>query len=233
MERKWIIMILFLLLVLVEIVEGKDGISYHNLDVPCYEDVRVRLKTPIQLNAYCQENFIYENDQDQFGKVERWQSPEEMVYNERGDCEDHAIFQHDVLRFHGIPAELWIVFGEYDGHAIVVFPYEKKWTYMDCQKGGKRDSIQHPLFDTKEEAIRNTYGERTQDEIEITPEDLRHIITASLRINDPILFFARNSERCHRILPEAHLTEETKGMKGVHVLHKMEAGYLHRRRKNF
>lgn len=35
--------------------------------------------------------FSYVLDEDQFGKVDYWQLPKEMLVNKQGDCEDYAI----------------------------------------------------------------------------------------------------------------------------------------------
>ena len=42
-------------------------------------------------------NFTYVSDKEQFGKVDRWQTPSEFFANKRGDCEDVAWFIADAL----------------------------------------------------------------------------------------------------------------------------------------
>lgn len=39
--------------------------------------------------------YTYEHDMEQFGKIERWQTPEEFHSNKKGDCEDFAIAMAD------------------------------------------------------------------------------------------------------------------------------------------
>ena len=42
-------------------------------------------------------NFTYVSDKEQFGKVDRWQTPSEFFANKRGDCEDIHLFIADAI----------------------------------------------------------------------------------------------------------------------------------------
>jgi len=42
-------------------------------------------------------NFTYVSDKEQFGKVDRWQTPSEFFTNKHGDCEDIHLFIADAL----------------------------------------------------------------------------------------------------------------------------------------
>ena len=139
-------------------VEAKS--PYHSMDAGSYSDVKEALEKLSWLTHYLQKNFKGQYDISQFGKIDYWQRSEEFFNRGLvGDCEDLAILVQDVLVTHGIPAELWYVSDNKTAHAITIFPYKGKWTYMDTAIYVNETSyLQHPLFDTKEGAVRDFYG---------------------------------------------------------------------------
>lgn len=78
------------------------------------------LRTPQDVAFYIWRHFDFENDQRQFGREDYWQSPAEMLQNQKGDCEDFAIFAREILKKNGIAA---FVVNLYSGksHSICIF----------------------------------------------------------------------------------------------------------------
>jgi len=86
-----------------------------------FQQVAVSLSNPESIAHYMWKNFSVESDQTQFGQEEKWQSPEELLINRRGDCEDFARFAYEILKSNGTKAWLVSIYGRGYGHTIVVF----------------------------------------------------------------------------------------------------------------
>ena len=74
-------------------------------------------------------NFTYVSDKEQFGKVDRWQTPSEFFTNKRGDCEDIHLFIADAIyRALGLNAYLLIAWRPFEAHAMAI--YEQNGYYL-------------------------------------------------------------------------------------------------------
>ncbi|MBU2415678.1 hypothetical protein KKH86_00415 [Patescibacteria group bacterium] len=220
-------------------VEAKS--PYHSMNAGSYQEVKAALEKPSWLAAYVEANFQYKYDIEQFGKSDYWQSAEEFFDRGlEGDCEDLAPFIEDVLVAHGIPAELWYVSNNKSAHAIAIFPYKGKWTYMDTAIYVNETSyLQHPLFNTKDEAVKDFYGETHKVGFEISPSWFLYETEKVERINMPSK--GKDDLRGDNRLPlEMHLTEEIEEMQyskiiqynfampedNLEMVHKGGVGYL-------
>lgn len=95
-----------------------------------FRQIAQELKTPEDLARFLWRNFIFEEDQTQFGREEYWQTPEEFLNHRKGDCEDFALFAQQVLRLNGIPAILLNVYGG-DSHTVCIFKENGKYQLLD------------------------------------------------------------------------------------------------------
>jgi hypothetical protein len=236
MQKIWF----FVVMMVIGLVGTAEARSpYHTVDVNSYNDVIEALERPTWLVAYCGSNFNYQRDDDQFGEFDYWQTAEEMFFRKKGDCEDYAAFQTAVLNAHGIPAEMWYIAEWNSAHMITIFPYKEKWTYTDSSGWRRRDYLQHPLFDSKEEAVKNYYGKRHREGFMISPSQFSYMTSQMERINEPELPLQRSLRGYHRLPLEMHLTEEIEGggdrifqcnftspEHSPEVLHKAGVGYL-------
>ena len=89
------------------------------------------LTTPEQIAKYMWRHFSFEHDRTHFGKEEYWQTPEEMLTNRKGDCEDFALFAQAVLKRSGIKAFLLNIYGHRFSHTICVFLDNGKYSAID------------------------------------------------------------------------------------------------------
>ncbi len=66
----------------------------------------------------------YKSDQEQWGVIDYWQTPDETLALHTGDCEDFAILLCTLLRAYGIPAEqMYVAVGvdnQGHGHAFLI-----------------------------------------------------------------------------------------------------------------
>ncbi len=84
--------------------------------------VATSLSNPESIAKYMWKNFRVESDQNQFGQEERWQSPDELLNNQRGDCEDFARFAYEILKLNGTNAWLVSIYGRGGyGHTVCIF----------------------------------------------------------------------------------------------------------------
>lgn len=91
------------------------------------------LKTPQDVALYMWRHFDYEGDRRQFGKDDYWQSPQEILANKKGDCEDFAVFAKQILELNGYSAHVLNLYGTKD-HSICIFKKGGKYGAVD---GGK------------------------------------------------------------------------------------------------
>jgi hypothetical protein len=78
--------------------------------------------TPKAIANFLKREFTFKRDLDLFGEADHWQSPDEFLAQQAGDCEDYALLAQALLRRHGFDAFIFSVFGE-DGyaHTVAVF----------------------------------------------------------------------------------------------------------------
>jgi len=86
---------------------------------PRLEHVAVSHSTPEAIASFLRADFTFQRDEDLFGEIDRWQSPEEFLQRRVGDCEDYALLAHALLQRNGIESYVFSLFGE-DGYAHTV-----------------------------------------------------------------------------------------------------------------
>lgn len=102
--------------------------------------VASQLTSPEQVAKYIFRNFTYETDRTQFGNDERWQTPEELLKNGRGDCEDFAFFASEILKANGISSFLVNVYGNKFAHTVCVFKENGKFHIVDGKEVVRYDA---------------------------------------------------------------------------------------------
>ena len=90
-------------------------------EIPSFQNLAAQLTSPEDIVRFIWRHFRVESDQTQFGTADRWQSPEELLQSERGDCEDFALFAYAVFKAQGTQAFLLNVYGQGYGHTVCVF----------------------------------------------------------------------------------------------------------------
>ena len=99
------------------------GLSFVNL--------ATQLNTPSKIADFMWRNFSYEKDRRQFGKEDYWQSPQELLQNKKGDCEDFASFAHGMLKLNGISSYVMNIYGKRYAHTVCVFKMDGKYHVID------------------------------------------------------------------------------------------------------
>ena len=94
-------------------------------------DLALQLKTPDKIAHYMWRHFLFEQDQRQFGKEEYWQTPEEFLASQKGDCEDFASFATALLRLNGTNAFILNVYGDGYAHTLAVFEENGAYHVID------------------------------------------------------------------------------------------------------
>jgi len=89
------------------------------------------LTSPEKIARFIFRNFSVESDQTQFGREEFWQSPAELLFNKKGDCEDFALFAAEILKANGISAFIVNVYGKKFAHTVCVFKDQGKYHVID------------------------------------------------------------------------------------------------------
>ena len=90
-----------------------------------------QLTTPEDIARFIWRNFRVESDRVQFGREEHWQSPEELLSNQKGDCEDFALFASQILKSKGVTAFLVNVYGDKFAHTVCIFKENGKFHVLD------------------------------------------------------------------------------------------------------
>lgn len=91
--------------------------------------------TPKAVAAFLKQTFTFQRDQDIFGEVERWQSPEEFLARQTGDCEDYALLARDLLVRNGIEAYVFSLFGDEGyAHTVCVFVEDGRYNVINQDK---------------------------------------------------------------------------------------------------
>lgn len=94
-------------------------------------DLASSLKTPEAIAHFMWRHFIFESDRNHFGREDYWQSPEELFLTRRGDCEDFALFAHELLKRNGIPSFLLSLYGKGLGHTVCIFKENGRYRAID------------------------------------------------------------------------------------------------------
>ncbi len=183
---------------------GISGTPYHSIDKNNFYKTVAALRSPAnndstikRIATFCKYNFSYESDIDLFGKIDYWQSPAEMFYRKKGDCEDYAAFIEFALKKNDIPnVSSWISFPRNlpVSHVFVVAPYKGKWSYLDSSKEILNDGF------SSSEDITDKFWER-QGDITINSRQLK--LPQDDYNNSNNSTFANSS----RLKMHSHLTE--------------------------
>ncbi|MDP3704028.1 MAG: transglutaminase-like domain-containing protein [Candidatus Omnitrophota bacterium] len=90
--------------------------------VPLIDQIASSHRTPSAIAAFLRDSFTFQRDEDLFGEVDRWQSPEEFLQRRTGDCEDYALLAQALLERNGVEGYVFSLFGE-EGYAHTVSVY--------------------------------------------------------------------------------------------------------------
>ncbi len=89
-------------------------------------------RTPESLSSFLLKDFVFVDDQSQFGKADYWQTSEEFLKNKKGDCEDFAIFATEFLNREHIQSLIVSVYGANGlAHTVTVFIENSRYRIMD------------------------------------------------------------------------------------------------------
>ena len=94
-------------------------------------DLSFQLQTPESITKYMWHNFTFESDQKNFGREEYWQTAEEFMDTQKGDCEDFAIFANTMLQMNGVTSFLLNIYGGRFSHTVCVFKENDKYNVID------------------------------------------------------------------------------------------------------
>lgn len=114
--------------------------------LPSFQHLASNLSSPEDIAKFIWRHFQVESDQTQFGTEDRWQSPNELLKSERGDCEDFALFAYEIFKAQGTQAFLLNIYGQGYGHTVCVFRQGKDYHAVDgtrVVRGG--DSLEQLL----------------------------------------------------------------------------------------
>lgn len=100
-----------------------------------------KIDSPKNLSKFMRKNFKFVEDRDNFGKVDYWQSPEEMLQLKKGDCEDFALFADAALKELGFESEVVSIYGPNQfAHTVTAFKQDGKWRVFNDGKLYKYDT---------------------------------------------------------------------------------------------
>jgi transglutaminase-like putative cysteine protease len=94
----------------------------HGPALPPLDQLAATYQTPGAIATFLREEFRFQRDEDLFGEVDRWQSPEEFLQRRTGDCEDYALLAQALLQRNGVEEFVFSLFGE-EGYAHTVSVY--------------------------------------------------------------------------------------------------------------
>jgi len=80
------------------------SLNVYALDTP--KTIVERYRSISSVSEYLYTYYEYESDTKQFDCDEYWQTPEQMIENKKGDCEDFAILTQAILKELGIESKL-------------------------------------------------------------------------------------------------------------------------------
>lgn len=107
----------------------------------------LNLISPEAIAKFLWKNFEFQEDQEQFGQKEYWQTPEEFMMNKKGDCEDFAMMAKSLLEQIGHKSFLISVYGSRYAHTVTVFEENGKYNIIDGSqiKRFQADSIEEVM----------------------------------------------------------------------------------------
>lgn len=95
------------------------------------QEIAAQLQHPEEIARFIWRHFRFTSDQTHFGVEERWQSPDELLATRQGDCEDFALFAHEILKRQGIPSFLINVYGGGQAHTVCLFKKAGRFHVID------------------------------------------------------------------------------------------------------
>jgi hypothetical protein len=144
------------LIILTIAVQSPAWSQAQNLAILRLSPVLEGIDSPKNLSKFMRKNFKFVEDRDNFGKVDYWQSPEQMLQLKKGDCEDFALFADAILKELGFESEVISIYGTNQyAHTVAAFKQDGKWRIFNDGKLYKYDT------DTLEESVSKVYAEWT------------------------------------------------------------------------
>lgn len=125
-----------------------------------------QIHSPKDLSKFMRKNFKFVEDAANFGKVDYWQSPEEMLSLKKGDCEDFALFADAALKELGFESHVVSIYGKNQfAHTVTVFKQDGKYRAFNDGKLYKYDTdkIEDVLSKIHSEWIWAAFTERKND----------------------------------------------------------------------
>ncbi len=151
MIRKSLALILVLLL-----LTAPAGFSQMQSAMLLLNPNLAQIHSPEELSKFMRKNFKFVEDQDNFGKVDHWQSAVEMLNLKKGDCEDFALFADAALKELGYESQIISMYGKNRfAHTVAVFKQDGKYRVFNDGKLYKYDT------DKIEEALSKIHSEWT------------------------------------------------------------------------
>ena len=99
------------------------------------------IHTPEDLSKYMRKNFKFVEDQENFGMIDFWQSPEKMLALKKGDCEDFALFADAAMKELGFESQVISIYGKNQfAHTVTVFKQDGKYRVFNDGKLYKYDT---------------------------------------------------------------------------------------------
>lgn len=131
-------------------------------------DMLMRLcRTPDQLAQYLRRNVVFQDDALQFGLVDYWQDPEELLERRQGDCEDYALLAQAVLARLGREAFVFSLYGRAGyAHTVCVFVEDGRYSVINQDRlvwyrAGSLKELADLLYPTWDwGAVAERYGHR-------------------------------------------------------------------------
>ncbi len=141
-------------LIVITVVQLQAFAQVQSIGVLALSPILEKIQTPKQLSKFMSKNFKFVEDPDNFNKIDYWQSPEEMLANKKGDCEDFALFAAAALKDLGYESQVVSMYGTNGfAHTVAVYKEEGKYRVFNDGKLYKYDT------ETIEEALSEIYGE--------------------------------------------------------------------------
>ncbi|MCM8775786.1 MAG: transglutaminase-like cysteine peptidase [Candidatus Omnitrophica bacterium] len=124
----WGFAAIFVLCSVTIVADANAQMFYRNLS---FRELASQLETPEDIAHYVWQNFSFVTDREQFGREEYWQSPDELLESQKGDCEDFAVFAHQILRYKHITSFVLNIYGHQYAHTVCVFKENGKYSVID------------------------------------------------------------------------------------------------------
>lgn len=89
------------------------------------DQIALQAPTPHDLGKFLKDHFKFVEDEKQFGQADYWQTPEEFLQTQAGDCEDFALLSQQILQRLGKQAFVLNIYGRSGyAHTVTVFKDE-------------------------------------------------------------------------------------------------------------